>query len=269
LSRSTATRMSTSPSYSFFVACARAASTAPNTTSRSTFFSREMASTSINNSRFISSLSCCLGLSPLEVHNRCQPRFSQLVRRKTQRLQWRRDLFPARFLARLDGRFVAPDDLPAAVGRTLQRAAKFLAVGRNMAIRRRAHRRLERDVDHFTGKTLEILIRTQRPVDTRRRHFQPLVFDTFDLERELQLPRHFLAVLYVDKLLGARVPRQVDRDTQQPPGGALDLHEFVAEPGYGLFHDILQCHCLCGAPKKTTKRNQPKKTGGEYPPVWS
>ena len=53
LSRSMATRMSTSPLYSFLVAWASAISMAPNTTSRSTFFSRAIASTSINSSRFI------------------------------------------------------------------------------------------------------------------------------------------------------------------------------------------------------------------------
>ena len=47
------TRMSTSPPCSFLVAWASAASTARKTTSRSTFFSREIASTSINISRFI------------------------------------------------------------------------------------------------------------------------------------------------------------------------------------------------------------------------
>ena len=50
--------LSTSPWYSFLVAWAKADSTAPKTTSRSTFFSREMASTNINNSRFMQRLSC-------------------------------------------------------------------------------------------------------------------------------------------------------------------------------------------------------------------
>ena len=45
--------MSTSPPCSFFDADASAASTAWNTISRSTLFSREIASTSINSSRFI------------------------------------------------------------------------------------------------------------------------------------------------------------------------------------------------------------------------
>ena len=53
VSRSMATRISTSPGYCFLVACASACSTALNTTSRSTFFSRAMASTSMSISRFI------------------------------------------------------------------------------------------------------------------------------------------------------------------------------------------------------------------------
>src|SRR2546427_201365 len=48
--------MSTSPPCSFLVAWANAASTAPKTTSRSTLFSREIASTSISISRFIACL---------------------------------------------------------------------------------------------------------------------------------------------------------------------------------------------------------------------
>src|SRR5205814_10060756 len=99
--------MSTSPSYSFLVACAIADSTAPNTTSRSTFFSREIASTSINNSRFISRLSYCLGPAPLEIHYRCQPSVSQLVQRKTQCLQRGRLPFLAHLLPRL-GRGLVP-----------------------------------------------------------------------------------------------------------------------------------------------------------------
>src|SRR5947209_9622285 len=79
--------MSTSPPCSFFDADASADSTAPNTTSRSTFFSREMASTSINSSRFMSLLSLRSGLPALEIDYRRQPRFLELVQRKSQCLQ--------------------------------------------------------------------------------------------------------------------------------------------------------------------------------------
>ena len=60
LSRSMETRISTSPEYSFLVAWASADSTAPNTRSRSTFFSREMASTNMSISRFMISYSSSL-----------------------------------------------------------------------------------------------------------------------------------------------------------------------------------------------------------------
>src|SRR3954468_14320460 len=100
--------MSTSPWYSFLVACARADSTAPNTTSRSTFFSREMASTSINNSRFMSLLSLRTGPAALEIHYRRQPRFLELVQRESQRLQRGRLPFLADAPTRLRFRLVAP-----------------------------------------------------------------------------------------------------------------------------------------------------------------
>src|SRR5690606_36638581 len=89
--------MSTSPWYSFLVACASADSTAPKTTSRSTFFSREIASTNINISRFMplgSLLSLRLyaagpGLAPLEIHDRGGPRVAQLVQLEAERMQRR------------------------------------------------------------------------------------------------------------------------------------------------------------------------------------
>jgi hypothetical protein len=114
----------------------------------------------------------------------------------------RRCALLADLLARLDGGLIAPDDLPA-TGSALQRAAKFLAVGGHLPHwRGAAHRRLERDVDHLAGETLEILLAAQGPVNARRRHFKPLVFNSVDFQRKLQLARDFFAVFDVDELLG-------------------------------------------------------------------
>src|SRR3954463_10275790 len=96
-----ATRMSTSPWYSFLVACASADSTAPNTTSRSTFFSREIASTSINNSRFMSRLSCLPGPAALEIHHRRETRLLQFIQREPQHLHRRGFALAAHPLPRL------------------------------------------------------------------------------------------------------------------------------------------------------------------------
>src|SRR4051794_20812828 len=201
--------MSTSPWYSFLVACASAASTAPKTTSRSTFFSREMASTSINNSRFISRLSCNgPGLAPLEIYDRCQSSFLQLAQLKTQYLHRCRLPLPADFLPRLDRRLVAPRDLPATVG-TFQPSPELLAVHGHLAICRRTHRGLQRDVHHLAGKAFEILLVPQRTIGPWGRHLQPLVFRTFHFQDELQLARHLLAVLHIHELFRARGPGQV------------------------------------------------------------
>src|SRR3954453_193330 len=135
--------MSTSPSYSFLVACARADSTAPNTTSRSTFFSREMASTSINSSRFMSLLSLRTGLTALEIDNRRQPSFLELLQRKSQRLQRRRLLVLAHLVTGLGRRLVAPYHLPTSGLRTLQRAAELLAIHGHLPVRGGAQRRLQ------------------------------------------------------------------------------------------------------------------------------
>src|SRR4051812_19885877 len=91
-----------------------------------------MASTSINNSRFMSLLSLRSGLAALEINYRRQTRFPELVQREAQCLQRRGLLLlahtPTRFLFRL----VAPNYLPAVAG-FFQRAAKLLAVGGHLA----------------------------------------------------------------------------------------------------------------------------------------
>src|SRR5262245_36566060 len=91
--------MSTSPPCSFLVAWANAASTAPNTTSRSTLLSREMASTSISISRFMACIAFRLSsawpapsgggrpcAAALEIQLRHQPRLAHLVQVEIQRL---------------------------------------------------------------------------------------------------------------------------------------------------------------------------------------
>src|SRR6478672_6028216 len=182
--------MSTSPSYSFLVAWASADSTAPNTTSRSTFFSREIASTSINNSRFMSRVSCLPGLPALEIHHRREARLLQFVEREAQHLQRRRLPLAAHALPGLGLGLVAPHHLPAALFGAAQLATKLLAVGGHLAGTRGAHRRLERDVHQLAGETLEVLLVAQRPVDARRGHLEPLVVDALDFQRVLQLARH-------------------------------------------------------------------------------
>src|SRR3954463_10424561 len=138
--------MSTSPWYSFLVAWASADSTAPNTTSRSTFFSREIASTSINNSRFMSELSCLPGLPALEIHHRRESRLLQFVEREAQHLQRRRLPLSADALPGLRLGLVAPDDLPATLLGPAELASKLLAVGGHLAGARGSHRGFQRDV---------------------------------------------------------------------------------------------------------------------------
>src|SRR6218665_2174230 len=204
--------MSTSPAYSFLVAWASAASTAPNTTSRSTFFSREIASTNISISRFMSRFSCSLhslrgtsrtppsffslrGIAALEIHHRRQPGVAQLIQREAQHMH--RQLLHLLALAgrpeaRLGrGRLFAPEQLPLR-GRTglgrchaLEAPAKLLAVGRHLATRRSAQRGLERQVHQGAGEALEIGLATQRAVNARRGHFQTAVFHALDFQREL------------------------------------------------------------------------------------
>ncbi len=197
----------------------------------------------------------CFGLRPLKSTIGREPRLAQLVERETQRLQRCGHALLADLLAGLGGRLVAPDDLPS--GRTVSAATRssvprnFLRLADTWPAGRRAHRRLQRDVDHLAGKTLEILFVAQRPVDAGRGHLEPLVLGALDLERELQLARDLFAVFDRDEGLwrpGSRIfqsggrPGQINRDAQQSSGRALDLDQVIAETGHGLFHYLLQCH---------------------------
>src|SRR6185369_4570744 len=176
----------TSPSYSFLAAWAMADSTAPNTTSRSTFFSREMASTSINSSRFMSLLLHPGAPAPLEIDNRRQTGILDLVQRETQDLHRCRLLLLRAPHPRLRGRLVAPGDLPARL-RPGQRAAELAAIGGHLARGGRPHRRPQGDIDHLTREAFEILLTSQGTVDPRRGDLEALVVHLFDLERVLQL----------------------------------------------------------------------------------
>ena len=175
VSRSTETRMSTSPPCSFFDAEASAASTAPNTTSRSTLFSREMASTSINSSRFIGSdlrppLRRPRGTSPagahrrrrepapLEIDHRHEPGLAHFVQREIERL-----LAPCR---RSTARARQP---PAVASRGCSTPLVVLAA---------LERQLQRQLDLLAGKAREVGGLLQRPVEPRRRHLEPLVGDS-------------------------------------------------------------------------------------------
>src|SRR6185436_11907329 len=163
--------MSTSPGYSFLVAWASAASTAPSTTSRSTLFSREMASTSINNSRFMpllsfNSIAVNGTATPFEAHQRSQARITQFIQFETQCLQRRQHALLAHALPRLHGGLVAPHDLPARLAistlGTFQRAAKFFPICADLSSRRVADRRLQRHVDHLAGEAHKIVLGLQR-----------------------------------------------------------------------------------------------------------
>src|SRR5665647_2638957 len=286
LSRSTATRISTSPGNTFLVAEASASSTAPKTTSRSTFFSREMASTNINSSRFISQ--ACLssfsqlilcrnirnrrnpgnlfGFSPLEINHGRQARLMNFIQRESERLQRRGNPLFADFLTRFDHRFIAPHNLPASLTtrrisglNTLECAAKFLAVGRyrRTGACRHANRGLQGDVNQLTRKTFKIFFTAQGPVYAGGTDFQPRIVGTLHFQHELQLASDFFAIFRSDKPLGPSTVRHVDRDTQQATAGALDIDQLVTQPGDSLPNRLLQSHSVLK--NQSVKTNAQKK----------
>jgi len=208
----------------------------------------------------------------LEIHQWRQSRLSYLIELKPQRLQRRCRAVLANALTRLDLGYLAPDDLPYR-RRTFrnrsprQRAPKLLAIRMHLALRRRAQRRLQRDVDLAAQETLKIALPAQWPVDTRRRHLQPTVLDTIDFQRKLQLASHFLAIFDRNPMglrpIRGRIgnPRQVDRDAQQAACKPINLDQLVTQPGHRLLDKLLQRHwthapCLCFLYKNCpTKKN--------------
>lgn len=76
----------------------------------------------------------------------------------------------------------------------------------------------------------------QRTVETRRRHFKPLVIDIFDRQNVLELTRDFLAVF--DRNAG----RLVNINTQTAASGALEIDELVAESHDRGFNQFRQLH---------------------------
>src|SRR5574337_1487449 len=174
-----ATRMSQSAPWNFLLAEASADSTASNTTSRSTLFSREMASTSISISRFMSThllrwrrrhRARLAAAAPLEIEHRHQARLAHLVEREVERLPFGLAVQCQPPALRPGAEAAAV--VPATVERLLQ-----------------AHR------DQLSGKALVVGGAAQRPVEPGRRHLEPGVVDLLDLQRVLQLPRHALAVV--------------------------------------------------------------------------
>ena len=128
-----------------------------------------------------------------------------------------------------------------------------------------------------------IAVVAQRAVDTGRAHLQPPVIHVFHFKQKLQLARDLFAVFHGDKLLGAcrlaGLPRQINGDAQHTPGGTLQLHQVVTQPGNGLLNCVLPCHCcVCSCFKKGARRPpapgvskaiDQKKWAGDNPPIWS
>jgi hypothetical protein len=155
---------------------ASAASTAPNTTSRSTVFSREIASTSISISRFIDPdlrqpLTAPRPPRPrlskpvaLEVHHRHQPGLAHLVEREAEDLV---------------GLAIVELQAPTLFTPPPSRPRKFL----------RPWKGFQRHGHFQPGEAHEVGFASERPVQSRRRDFQTFVVEVLDFQHVLQLPR--------------------------------------------------------------------------------
>src|SRR5260221_3679367 len=184
--------------YFFLVAEASAISSAPNTMSRGTFFSRASTSTSITNSRFPAAAAFTATSNPSQFRHQLRP--LHVLERKCHQSSFQLQL-----------------QLP--LGRAPQHADVLLAP----AFARGAHPHL----GLLAGEALEIARLAQGPVEPRRRHFQPVVVHAFDLEYPAQLPAYRGAILDPD------TAGLVDEEPQQPaPVRRLQVDELVAHAGY-------------------------------------
>src|SRR5258706_13384229 len=194
--------------YFFLVAEASAISSAPNTMSRGTFFSRARTSTSITNSRLPATTGLLAAtLNPSQFRH--QPRPLDIVELQAHRLP-----FELHRDAPIFGAAQHPHE-PAPPGRI-----------------RRAHPH----VGLVTGKARKIAALAQWPVQTRGRHFEPVVLDTLDLQHPAQLPAYRRAVLDID------AAGLVDEQAQHPsPVRRLQLDELVPHAGHYRLHDCFHC----------------------------
>src|SRR4051812_37905685 len=194
--------------YFFLVAEASAISSAPNTMSRGTFFSRARTSTSITNSRLPATTGLLAAtLNPSKIRH--QPRPLDIVELQAHRLAFELHCEAPFFRAA-----EYPHE-PAPPGRV-----------------RRAHTH----VGLAAGKARKITALAQWPVQTGGRHFEPVVLDALDLEYSTQLPAYRRAVLDID------AARLIDEKTQRaPPIRRLQLDELVPHAGHDRLHNRFKC----------------------------
>ncbi len=181
--------------------------------------------------------------APLEIHQRRQPRRTQFFQCEAQGVLWRGRPLRTHALPWLHRLLIAPDNLPTTVFTLLERAPELLPVGAHHAIGCSADRRLQCEVDHFTSKSLKILLIAQRPVYPRRGNLKAPVVNRLDFKDILQLPRDPLTVFHRDRR--ARhpwTPGKIDGDTQQSACGALHLDQVITQSTYGIVYGLLKCH---------------------------
>ena len=106
----------------------------------------------------------------------------------------------------------------------LQRARKIFAP---------IHRQLQLQADQRTGKTLKIRQLFQWPINTGRRHLQPLVIHIFDLKHIGQLATSRFAILHRDIALMLRI---IHKYTNQAICGALQIHQLITQTSDGLLN---------------------------------
>ena len=201
-------RTSTSSLKRFLVAEASASSSAPNTMSLSTFFSRASASTSSNNSRLI--LGSPVKYSAPDVLFR----YCKLEQRHLPSTS--SSTFPSLHCAQ------HPHEIPLPFDRHAQLHARLLP-----------------------GEPHKIRAPSQRPVQPRRRNFQPVVIHAFDRQAPAQMIADRRAVIDVD------AARLVDENAQQAAlARALQVDQLVAEPAHRRFQQLLEIHANSFATNK-------------------
>src|SRR4051794_9098647 len=195
--------------YFFLVAEASAISSAPNTMSRGTFFSRARTSTSIPNSRLPATTGLLAAtFNPSQLRHQARP--LDIVERKTHRC--------------LPFQFHRHAPILGAAQRSHE-PAPAARIGR-------AHPH----VGPLSGKAREIRLLAKRPIQSGGRNLEALVIHAFDLEHSRELAAYRHAILDFD------AARLVDEEAQVPPPvRRLQVDELVPHAGHDRLHQCFQC----------------------------
>jgi len=185
---------------------------------------------------FIGLRGCHPSASSFEIHHGHEARVADFIERETQCL-----LYSVFTFAHFE------DQLP---GSTLRSGFTFRQLGgleHTPVILAALKWGFQRYLDFGTGEAFEMRGRFQGPIQPWRRNLQAAVVDIDHFQCELKLAGDLFTVFHGDEFARQVVDtivRAVALNAQQPPWGALDIHQLVTQTRHGAFNSFGQTHLL-------------------------